>query len=61
MSLNNTRQHTTPSHELAIVVGPRKFFALKGNWVSILHEHPTNGNIAYINVDFKWFGEVQEY
>ncbi len=27
----------------------------------ILHGHPTDSKIAYIGVDFKQFGEVQEY
>jgi hypothetical protein len=37
-----------------------KFFALKRNQVSILHEHPIDNEVTYIGVDFKWFGEVRE-
>jgi hypothetical protein len=40
-------------------LNPTKLLALKCNRVPILHEHPTESEIAYIDVDFKQFGEAQ--
>jgi hypothetical protein len=29
--------------------------------MSILHEHLSNNKVVHIGVDFKWFGEIQEF